>query len=321
MLDFSDTGDPRTMVIEQAVAAREATIGHGGCSGPELAQASPQLRANDLIWPYVVNGYLKGTAARSTCCSGTATTPTCRGPMYCWYLRNTYLREQAARAGRHGAVRPAGGSGQITVPAFVYASRGTTSCPGRPPTPAPGCSAVTCASCSAPGPHRRVINPPAKGKRNHWSTQAGRRRRSLARTRRGRAGLVGGLPWMDWLGEHAGRLAAAPKSAGSRQHKPSNQRPAAYVKAKAPRPTAPGSRPVPIPGRRNLPCKTSSSFRAAHRGRQVRRLDRQHPATELGAIVIQRPSRAPARSGAGRRGHHGPGAGRGRRPEPARQSR
>ncbi|HRC39023.1 MAG TPA: hypothetical protein PK420_13195, partial [Rubrivivax sp.] len=40
--------------------------------------------------------------------------------------------------------------------------------------------------------------------------------------------------WMDWLGEHAGRLVAAPKSAGSRQHKPIESAPGRYVKAKAP---------------------------------------------------------------------------------------
>ena len=40
--------------------------------------------------------------------------------------------------------------------------------------------------------------------------------------------------WMDWLGEHAGRLVAAPKSAGSRKHKPIEAAPGRYVKAKAP---------------------------------------------------------------------------------------
>ena len=40
--------------------------------------------------------------------------------------------------------------------------------------------------------------------------------------------------WMDWLGEHAGRLVAAPKSAGSRKHKPIEPAPGRYVKTKAP---------------------------------------------------------------------------------------
>ena len=40
--------------------------------------------------------------------------------------------------------------------------------------------------------------------------------------------------WMDWLGEHAGCLVAAPKSAGSRKHKPIEPAPGRYVKTKAP---------------------------------------------------------------------------------------
>src|SRR5580704_3238638 len=63
LLDFTDTGDIGLLVSEQGVAAREAAIGQGGLlKGRELAQVFASLRANDLIWPYVVKGYLEGKA-------------------------------------------------------------------------------------------------------------------------------------------------------------------------------------------------------------------------------------------------------------------
>jgi hypothetical protein len=63
MLDFTDTGEIGRLVSEPGVAAREAAIGQGGLlKGSELAQVFASLRANDLIWPYVVKGYLQGKA-------------------------------------------------------------------------------------------------------------------------------------------------------------------------------------------------------------------------------------------------------------------
>src|SRR5205823_775028 len=63
MLDFTDTGEIGSLVTEQSVAAREAAIGSGGVmQGKELAFTFTSLRANDLMWQYVVNNYLKGKA-------------------------------------------------------------------------------------------------------------------------------------------------------------------------------------------------------------------------------------------------------------------
>ncbi|MBK8051008.1 MAG: alpha/beta fold hydrolase [Anaerolineales bacterium] len=63
MLDFHNTGELGLLVDEVSVRSREATIGHRGLlQGRELAQVFSALRANDLIWPYVINGYLKGQA-------------------------------------------------------------------------------------------------------------------------------------------------------------------------------------------------------------------------------------------------------------------
>src|SRR6201992_2597756 len=63
MLDFTDTGEIGLLVDEPGVIAREAAIGRGGLlRGSELAQGFTRLAANDLIWPYVVQGYLQGKA-------------------------------------------------------------------------------------------------------------------------------------------------------------------------------------------------------------------------------------------------------------------
>jgi polyhydroxyalkanoate synthase subunit PhaC len=62
MLDFTDTGEIGLLIDEGSAALREAAIGSGGIlPGKELAFTFGTLRANDLIWRYVVDSYLKGT--------------------------------------------------------------------------------------------------------------------------------------------------------------------------------------------------------------------------------------------------------------------
>src|SRR5690554_4130737 len=61
LLDFAEAGELGCLVDEATIAAREKAIGAGGLMyGAELASVFASLRANDLIWPYVVGNYLKG---------------------------------------------------------------------------------------------------------------------------------------------------------------------------------------------------------------------------------------------------------------------
>ena len=62
MLDFRDPGDLGVFIDEQGVVAARADDRQAAASTPARSSAScsRRLRANDLIWPYVVNNYLKG---------------------------------------------------------------------------------------------------------------------------------------------------------------------------------------------------------------------------------------------------------------------
>src|SRR6201987_1847103 len=102
MLDFSDTGEIGLLIDAASVALREATIGKRGIMpGKELAFAFGTLRANDLIWRYGVESYLKGTTPDAFDLlywdSDSVSLP---GPMYCWYTRNTYLENKIMEPGK-----------------------------------------------------------------------------------------------------------------------------------------------------------------------------------------------------------------------------
>ena len=61
MLDFADPGEIGVYVSRELLAAREPALLAGQrVHGSELAGAFASLRANELVWNYVVNNYLKG---------------------------------------------------------------------------------------------------------------------------------------------------------------------------------------------------------------------------------------------------------------------
>jgi len=235
MLDFTDTGEIGLLVSEQGVASREAAIGQGGLlKGSELAQVFAALRANDLIWPYVVAGYLKGKAPPAfdlLFWNGDDTN--LPGPMFCWYLRNTYLENKLRVPGGTTQCGVPVDLGQVKVPAFLYASREDHIVPWQ--------TAYTSTQLlggditfvlGASGHIAGVINPPASKKRSHWVGAVQADAKTWIDKARNEPGSWWPV-WSAWLAEHAGAMVPAPKTPGNRKFPMIEPAPGRYVKAKA----------------------------------------------------------------------------------------
>ena len=236
MLDFADTGELGLLVFEQSVASQEAAIGQGGLMrGKELAQVFAALRANDLIWPYVVSGYLKGKApAAFDLLFWNADDSNLPGPMFCWYLRNTYLENKLREPGATVQCGVPVDLGAIEVPAFLYASREDHIVPWQTAYASTQLLGGDVSFVLGGSGHiAGVINPPAKKKRNHW---VGDVKADAADWLADTSDVPGSWwpLWIDWLHAHAGAMVAAPKSPGSRKYPRLEPAPGSYVKAKAP---------------------------------------------------------------------------------------
>jgi len=233
MLDFADPGEIGALIDDQRVAAREAAIGQGGImEGKELALTFSSLRANDLIWPYVVNSYLKGKKPPAfDLLYWNSDGTNLPGPMFCFYVRNAYLENVIREPGRTIQCGVPVDLGEIDVPAFVYSSREDHIVPWRSAYASTGLLAGdNTFVLGASGHIAGVINPPAKNRRNFWvgGSSDGDADHWLATARE----VPGSWwpTWAEWLAARAGASVAAPRRPGSRKHRVIEPAPGRYVK-------------------------------------------------------------------------------------------
>jgi len=236
MLDFSDTGEIGLLIDAGSVALREATIGKSGIMpGKELAFTFSTLRANDFIWRYVVDSYLKGATPDAFDLlywdSDSVSLP---GPMYCWYIRNTYLENNIKDPGKTTQCGVPVDLSKITVPFYLLASRADHIVPWKTAfrsTDLIGGEArfVLAASGHVAG----VINPPARNKRSHWLNG------DLESDPQGWFDGAEEKPgswwpdWSAWMRRHSNGTIPAPVQQGNARFGPIEPAPGRYVKKKS----------------------------------------------------------------------------------------
>ena len=240
-LDFSNTGVLDIFVDEASVQLREMTIGAQAPGGPkllkggELASTFSFLRPNDLVWNYVVGNYLKGDKPPAfDLLYWNSDATNMPGPMYCWYLRNTYL-ENALR--EPGALTVCGEKldlSQIKAPAFIYGSREDHIVPWKGAWESTRIlGGRTRFVLGASGHIAGVINPPKAGKRSHWTND--KPAVSADAWFAGATEHPGSwwTGWSQWLAGFGGGEVTAPKSAGGHGFKAIEPAPGRYVQQKA----------------------------------------------------------------------------------------
>jgi polyhydroxyalkanoate synthase len=238
MHDFRDPGQIGLFIDEASVAAREATLGRGGVlPGAELAYVFSSLRANDLVWPYVVNNYLMGgRPAAFDLLYWNSDSTNLPGPMYCYYLRNTYLENKLRTPGALSNCGVPVDLGKVRVPVFILATREDHIVPWRSAYRSLallGGSDKTFA-LGASGHVAGVVNPPAKNRRSYWEAET----ESSSYPEDPDAWLESAHEhrgswwpkWTQWLSKHGGGRRKAPLAAGDVQHRPIEPAPGRYVK-------------------------------------------------------------------------------------------
>jgi polyhydroxyalkanoate synthase subunit PhaC len=198
-VDFAHAGDLKVFVDEEQIAAREREMGaRGYLEGRKMATAFNLLRSNDLIWPYVINNYLKGKEpAPFDLLYWNSDATRMPAANHSFYLRNCYLENRLSKGemvigGKRLNLKA------VTVPIYNLATREDHIAPAK---------SVLLGSKFFGGPVRfvlagsghiaGVINPPDKMKYQYWT---GPRPKSANLDRwLGTAKEHAGSWWPDWF--------------------------------------------------------------------------------------------------------------------------
>ncbi|WP_370260681.1 PHA/PHB synthase family protein [Limnobacter sp.] len=234
LLDFTDTGALGVFVSEEQVRAREESIGQGGLMpGKDLSSAFSSLRPNDLVWNYVVSNYLKGEKPPVfDLLYWNSDSTNLAGPMFAWYLRNTYLENNLVKPGHVEVCGEPVDLGLIDAPVYVLATREDHIVPW---TSAFQTSHLVSGEArfvlGASGHIAGVINPASKNKRNYWVCEGDLPATPEAWLKKAKE--VPGSWWNDWaawLEPLKGGEVKAPAKPGNTKFKPLEPAPGRYVK-------------------------------------------------------------------------------------------
>ena len=233
-VDFTHAGDLKVFADEEQIAAVERSMERKGyLEGAQMASAFNMLRPDDLIWPYVVNNYIRGKDPFPfDLLYWNADSTRMPAANHAFYLRHCYLRNDLS-SGRMVIGGEPVDLKRVTMPIYNLAAREDHIAPAR--SVYTGCDAfggdvrfVMAGSGHIAG----VVNPPSRGKYQFWSAP----RDGLAFDEWvENAEETAGSWWPDWDGwlrALDGETVPA-REAGGRAYPALEPAPGSYVREKA----------------------------------------------------------------------------------------
>jgi polyhydroxyalkanoate synthase len=174
MTDFAEAGELSVFIDEEQLAQLEQKMERQGVlQGADMAQTFNMLRANDLIWSFVVNNYLLGNEPfQFDLLYWNSDSTRMPAKMHSYYLRNMYHQNKLAK----GELELAGERielGIVDIPSYFVSTREDHIAPWR--STYRGTQLLGGPKrfvLAASGHIAGVVNPPDGGKYSHWVNAA-----------------------------------------------------------------------------------------------------------------------------------------------------
>ena len=233
-VDFTHAGDLKVFVDEEQVKAIEERMAQRGyLEGRAMATVFNLLRSNDLLWPYVINNYLKGKSPFPfDLLYWNADATRMPAANHSFYLRNCYLDNRLSKGEVVIGNTPIDLK-SIKVPIYNLATREDHIAPAK---------SVLLGSKFFGGPVRfvlsgsghiaGVVNPPEKQKYQYWTGAKPRNADLDGWLAKAKEHPGSWWPdWLAWLRKQSSAEAPA-RVPGDSKLKPIEDAPGSYVKVR-----------------------------------------------------------------------------------------
>ncbi len=173
MTEFSESGELGVFIDEEQLTALEEKMSKQGyLEGSHMATTFNMLRANDLIWSFVVNNYLLGKDPFPfDLLYWNSDSTRMPAAMHSFYLRKMYQENLLAKPGGIKLKGVPIDLGKIKTPAFLLSTKEDHIAPWKSTYAATQLfSGPTRFVLAASGHIAGVVNPPAAGKYSHWTS-------------------------------------------------------------------------------------------------------------------------------------------------------
>jgi polyhydroxyalkanoate synthase len=234
MVDFEEAGELSVFIDEEQLAALEEKMHERGyLEGSDMATTFNMLRANDLIWSFVVNNYLMGKEPFPfDLLYWNADSTRMPAAMHSFYLRQMYQENRLSR----GKVKLLGTKIDLTkidVPVFILSTREDHIAPWKSTYAATQLYAGPTTFCLAASGHiAGVVNPPAANKYCHWvNEKLPRKPEQWLETATQKPGSWWPL-WDEWAKGYGGGMVPV-RTPGDGKLAVIEAAPGSYVKVKA----------------------------------------------------------------------------------------
>ena len=236
MVDFEEAGDLGVFIDDTSLKNLEDKMNERGyLEGSEMASTFNMMKANDLVWSFVVNNYLLGKDPFPfDLLFWNSDSTRMPAAMHSFYLRNMYLDNKLVEPGGIEIEGVKLDLRKIKVPTYITSTREDHIAPWKPTYEATQLYAGPIRFIlSASGHIAGVVNPPAAGKYCYWINDE-----TPANPDEWLAGAEQheGSWWPDWdkwLGKQNGKELVDARQPGDGKLKPICDAPGKYVTMKA----------------------------------------------------------------------------------------
>jgi polyhydroxyalkanoate synthase subunit PhaC len=213
-VDFTEPGELGVFIDEEQFAGVEQVMSKKGyLDGTEMATTFNMLRANDLIWSFVVNNYLMGKDPFPfDLLFWNADATRMPAAMHMYYLRNMYQKNLLVQPGGLVLDNVPIDLRKISIPVYIQAGKEDHIAPAK---------SVYKATQIFSGPVRfmlagsghiaGVVNPPSAKKYQHWLNEVATNPPTLPEWQAGAVEHPGSWwnDWDRWLSEKSGAMVPA----------------------------------------------------------------------------------------------------------------